>query len=73
MSIEVKLPDLGDGIDSADILNVLVAEGDTVEKDQDIVEIETDKATAEVPSFARRHRDENPCAGGATPWRWARR
>jgi pyruvate/2-oxoglutarate dehydrogenase complex dihydrolipoamide acyltransferase (E2) component len=50
MSIEVKLPDLGDGIDSADILNVLVAEGDTVDKDQDIVEIETDKATAEVPT-----------------------
>lgn len=50
MSIEVKLPDLGDGIDSADVLNVLIAEGDTVEKDQDIVEIETDKATAEVPS-----------------------
>jgi pyruvate/2-oxoglutarate dehydrogenase complex dihydrolipoamide acyltransferase (E2) component len=34
----------------ADILNVLVAEGETIDKDQDIVEIETDKATAEVPS-----------------------
>ena len=50
MSVEVKLPDLGDGIDSADILNVLIAEGDTVDKDEDSVEIETDKATAEVPS-----------------------
>ncbi len=50
MPVEVKLPDLGDGIESADILNVLVAEGDSVDKDQDIVEIETDKATAEVPT-----------------------
>jgi pyruvate/2-oxoglutarate dehydrogenase complex dihydrolipoamide acyltransferase (E2) component len=50
MTIEVTLPELGDDIDSADILNVLVSEGDVIEKDQDIVEIETDKATAEVPS-----------------------
>ena len=50
MAIEVKLPFLGEGIDSADILKVLVSEGETIQKDQDIVEIETDKATAEVPS-----------------------
>jgi len=50
MSIDIKLPDLGDGIELADILNVLVSEGETIDKDQDIVEIETDKATAEVPS-----------------------
>ena len=50
MAIEVKLPELGDGIESGDILDVLVAEGDTIEKDQPICEIETDKATVEVPS-----------------------
>jgi pyruvate/2-oxoglutarate dehydrogenase complex dihydrolipoamide acyltransferase (E2) component len=50
MSIEVKLPDLGDGIESGDILEVLVQPGDQIAKDQGIVEIETDKATVEVPS-----------------------
>ena len=50
MTIEVTLPELGDDIDSADILDVLVGVGDVIKKDQDIVEIETDKATAEVPS-----------------------
>ena len=49
MSIEVKLPDLGDGIESGDILEVLVQEGDQIAKDQGVVEIETDKATVEVP------------------------
>ena len=42
MSIEVKVPDLGDGLDSGDVLNVLVAVGDVVEAEQGIVELETD-------------------------------
>jgi pyruvate dehydrogenase complex dihydrolipoamide acetyltransferase long form len=50
MSIEVKIPDLGDGIESGDVLEVLVSEGDRIEKDQGIIELETDKATVEVPS-----------------------
>lgn len=50
MSVEIKLPDLGEGIESGDILEILVAEGETIAKDQNIVEIETDKATVEVPS-----------------------
>jgi len=50
MSIEIKLPEIGDGIESGDVLEVLVSEGETVEKDQDIVEMETDKATMGVPS-----------------------
>ncbi len=50
MSIEVKVPDLGDGIDSGDVLDVLVGEGDFIDKEQGIVELETDKATVEIPS-----------------------
>ena len=50
MPIEVKLPELGDGIESGDILDVLVSEGETIEKEQSICEIETDKATVDVPS-----------------------
>lgn len=48
--MEVVLPSLGDGIESADVLNILVKEGDTVANNQDIIEFETDKATATVPS-----------------------
>jgi pyruvate/2-oxoglutarate dehydrogenase complex dihydrolipoamide acyltransferase (E2) component len=50
MAIEIKLPVLGDGIHSGDILEVLVKPGDQIQKEQGIVEIETDKATVEVPS-----------------------
>ncbi|MEJ5351134.1 MAG: 2-oxo acid dehydrogenase subunit E2 [Melioribacteraceae bacterium] len=50
MIVDFKLPHLGENINSADIIKVLVKEGDRVEIDQIIVEIETDKATIEVPS-----------------------
>ncbi len=50
MPIEVTLPNLGDGVDSGDILDVLVAEGDQVAKEQGLIEIETGKATLQVPS-----------------------
>lgn len=50
MAIEFKLPELGENIESADIVNVLVSEGDIIQKDQGVIEIETDKATIEVPS-----------------------
>ncbi len=50
MDIEIRLPELSEGVASADILEFLVAAGDTVSKDQAIIEVETDKATAEIPS-----------------------
>ena len=50
MPKEFKLPELGENIESADIINVLVKAGDKIEKEQSIIEIETDKATIEVPS-----------------------
>ena len=49
-SIQVTLPEIGDGIDSGDILDIFVAVGDVIKEGQDIVEIETDKATVAVPS-----------------------
>jgi pyruvate dehydrogenase E2 component (dihydrolipoamide acetyltransferase) len=48
--IEFKVPDLGENIESADVINVLVKKGDVIAKDQGVIEIETDKATVEVPS-----------------------
>lgn len=50
MPTEVKLPELGDGIESGDVLDVMVSVGDVIEVEQDIVEMETDKATVPVPS-----------------------
>ena len=50
MTKEVKLPNLGDNIASAEITKLLVKVGDKVEKDQSIAEISSDKATIEIPS-----------------------
>ena len=50
MATEVALPNLGEGIDDADVLRVLVSEGDTIAIDQPMLEIETEKATLDVPS-----------------------
>ena len=50
MSKEFKLPELGENIESADVLNVLITVGDRIELEQSVIEIETDKATIEVPS-----------------------
>ena len=50
MSIEVKLPELGENISSGDLLKVLVKVGEKINKDQALLELETDKAAIEVPS-----------------------
>jgi pyruvate dehydrogenase E2 component (dihydrolipoamide acetyltransferase) len=47
---EVKLPELGENIEKGDVVRVLVNVGDSIKADQPIVELETDKATIEVPS-----------------------
>jgi pyruvate dehydrogenase E2 component (dihydrolipoamide acetyltransferase) len=60
MSIEIKVPDLGDGVDSGDVLEILVREGEMIRKDQGIVELETDKATVEDPQHPRGPRDQDP-------------
>jgi pyruvate dehydrogenase E2 component (dihydrolipoamide acetyltransferase) len=50
MATEFKLPELGENIDTASVIKVLVKPGDTIQKDQPVLELETDKATIEVPS-----------------------
>lgn len=47
---EFKLPDLGENIESGEVINVLVSEGDSLSEDQPVIELETDKAVIEVPS-----------------------
>ncbi len=47
---DFTLPELGENITSGDVLRVLVKPGDSVARDQSVLELETDKATIEVPS-----------------------
>ena len=50
MATEFVLPVLGDGIDGGTLVKILVSEGDTIEANQNVLELETDKAVLEVPS-----------------------
>ena len=50
MSIEFKLPELGENIDAGDLVRLMVSPGETVNEGQPVMELETDKAVIEVPS-----------------------
>jgi pyruvate dehydrogenase E2 component (dihydrolipoamide acetyltransferase) len=50
MPTQIKLPNLGENIESGDVLTVFVSEGDVVKAEQDLIEVETDKATMPIPS-----------------------
>ena len=50
MTTEFNLPELGEDIDAGDVVALLVSVGDTIEVDQPVLEIETDKAAIEIPS-----------------------
>ena len=49
MAKEVRIPELGENVEEAEVLSVLVSEGDEVKAEQPILELETDKATFEMP------------------------
>ena len=50
MAREFRLPDLGEGVTEGQIVRVLVREGDRIVEDQPLLEVETDKASVEIPS-----------------------
>jgi pyruvate dehydrogenase E2 component (dihydrolipoamide acetyltransferase) len=50
MSRTFSLPDLGEGLTEAEIVAVLVREGDVITEDAPLLEVETDKAQVEIPS-----------------------
>jgi pyruvate dehydrogenase E2 component (dihydrolipoamide acetyltransferase) len=50
MAFEFKFPDIGEGLTEGEIVRWLVKEGDEVKEGQSLVEVETDKALAEIPS-----------------------
>lgn len=49
MAKEIKIPQIAEGVESATVTEVLVSEGDNVEKDQSIITVESDKASVEIP------------------------
>ena len=50
--MDLKLPPLGEGVDSGTVVNILVKEGEQIQKGQGIIELETGKAVAPVPASA---------------------
>ncbi len=50
--MDLKLPKLGEGADSGIVVNIMVKEGDSVAKDQTVLELENEKAVASIPSTA---------------------
>jgi len=52
MAIELKVPSLGEGVEGGEIINLAVKVGDSVTEGQTLFELETGKATVEIPSPA---------------------
>ncbi len=52
MSKEIKMPQISEDADSGTIVEILVSEGDTIEEEQSIIAVESDKASVEVPAEA---------------------
>ncbi len=50
--MDVRVPRLAEGVESATVANILVSAGDRIEKDQVILELETEKAVGPIPSPA---------------------
>jgi pyruvate dehydrogenase E2 component (dihydrolipoamide acetyltransferase) len=50
MPVQFKMPDLGEGVHEGEVLKWLVRAGDPIREDQSLVEVMTDKVTAEIPS-----------------------
>ena len=50
---EIRLPEISENVDSGDVIKVLIKVGDYVEKEQPVVELETEKADFEVPSLVK--------------------
>ena len=50
MAFEFKFPDIGEGLTEGEIVRWLVKEGDEIKEGEPLVEVETDKALAEIPA-----------------------
>lgn len=63
-SLEFKLPDIGEGVHEGEIVRWIVAEGASVNEDDPVVEVMTDKATVEIPAPASGVVSKHLCAEG---------
>src|ERR687891_426970 len=50
--MDVKLPQLAEGVESGTVVSILVAEGQAIKKDQAFMELETQKAVGSIPAPA---------------------
>ena len=50
MAYEFKFPDVGEGITEGELISWLVDEGDEIDEDQSVAEVQTDKAVVEIPA-----------------------
>lgn len=50
MAKDIKIPQIAEGVETATVNEILVAEGDKIEKDQSLVTVESDKASVDIPS-----------------------
>jgi pyruvate dehydrogenase E2 component (dihydrolipoamide acetyltransferase) len=50
--MDIRLPSLGEGADSGVVVSILVKEGDQIQKDQPVLELETEKAVGSIPAPA---------------------
>ena len=72
MALTLRVPALGESIREATLGAWKRAEGDEVAADEPLVEVESEKATLEVPSPGRGRAAEDPAQERARPSRWAR-
>src|SRR5499433_3334625 len=50
-TFEFVLPELGEGMEAGDVVQVLVSVGESINEEQPVLELETDKAVVEVPAL----------------------
>jgi pyruvate dehydrogenase E2 component (dihydrolipoamide acetyltransferase) len=52
MTKDIEIPKIGENVESGQVIKIHVSEGDTVERDQTVLEVETDKSVVDIPSPA---------------------
>ena len=60
MATEFKLPELGENIESGDLVRLMIKPGASIAEGEPVMELETDKAVVEVPSSVTRHGRRDP-------------
>ena len=68
----ILMPDVGEGVAEAEIVEWQVKVGDVVREDQVVAAVMTDKATVEIPTPRRRNCHCARRRRSATCWRWGR-